>query len=108
MAAVGASAAAARDWTVRDAEGNRWGISPQGIHLGKFTLPLSSDTTRDLFQPPPDRRDGVNARLREWAEIQDQARRAETRAIFNERVKEIRERKEAERKKNGGGGTGGP
>ncbi len=97
MAAAGAAAAAARDWTYKDSDGNRWGISPGAIHLGKLTIPLTSDPSRDVFQPPPDRRDQVNARIREWNEIQEQARRAETRAIFDERIKAIRARKEAER-----------
>ncbi|MGH7507334.1 MAG: hypothetical protein ACRELX_16895 [Longimicrobiales bacterium] len=30
----------ATDWTHRDANGDRWGVSPGKIHLGKVTLPL--------------------------------------------------------------------
>ncbi|HSG49841.1 MAG TPA: hypothetical protein VLA43_18605, partial [Longimicrobiales bacterium] len=28
------------DWTWTDEEGGRWGVSPEGIHLGSVTLPL--------------------------------------------------------------------
>jgi hypothetical protein len=29
----------ATDWTVRDGEGRRWGLSPEGLHLGGVTIP---------------------------------------------------------------------
>jgi hypothetical protein len=40
MAIRAASAARGTDWTYTDEEGNRWGISPGKLHLGKFTIPL--------------------------------------------------------------------
>jgi hypothetical protein len=93
------------DWTVRDKDGGRWGVSPEGIHLGSFTLPLNNQ-----FVPPAGRRDEINALIRNWNEIQAQRSQAEIRAQIEERAKAIRERKEAERKdttKVVAGGRGG-
>lgn len=92
---VMAAAEAARratDWTVTGKDGERWGISPGKLHLGKITLPLPFG-----FQAPPGRREETAERLREWSEIEDQALRAQIRDQFNERVKQMNERKERER-----------
>jgi hypothetical protein len=86
-------AAKATDWTTTDANGNRWGISPGQIHLGKITLPLPFG-----FAPPPGRRDEIAGRVRSWGEIQRQAADADARATIAERAKAIRERKAAERR----------
>lgn len=90
----GESAARARatDWTVKDGDGGKWGVSPGSIHLGSITLPLPF-----ALSTPPGRRDEVAGRIRSWTEIQDQAARAETREVFDERVRAIRERAERER-----------
>ncbi len=99
------AAAKAVDWTVRDKDGGRWGVSPAGIHLGSFTLPLNNQ-----FVPPAGRRDEINGLIRNWNEIQAQRNQAEIRAQIEERAKAIRERKEAERKdttKVVAGGRGG-
>lgn len=42
-------ARAALDWTRTDEDGNKWGVSPGRIHLGKITVPLPFG-----FGPPPD------------------------------------------------------
>ncbi len=88
-----AAAAKAVDWTVKDKNGGRWGVSPKGIHLGGITLPLPIQ-----FSPPPGRRDDVNAALRNWSEIQAQRSHAEVREEISDRIKAIRARKDAERK----------
>ena len=28
------------DWTYTDEEGRRWGVSPEGLHLGDVTIPI--------------------------------------------------------------------
>lgn len=92
---VMAAAEAARratDWTITGKDGERWGISPGKLHLGKITLPLPFG-----FQAPPGRREETAERLREWSEIEDQALRAQIRDQFNERVRQMNERKERER-----------
>lgn len=92
----------ARDWTFTDEDGKRWGISPEGIHLGGITLP------RQLVPQLGATNAETAERAREWREINAQADRARVRDRFNERVKAIRERKNQERakKKNGSSGSG--
>lgn len=82
----------ATDWTIKGKDGSEWGISPGKLHLGHLTLPLPI-----YFEPPPGKRDEVEKRLSEWSEINRAADAAHNRAIFNDRVKAIRERKEKER-----------
>lgn len=81
----------ATDWTFTDSEGRRWGISPEGIHLGGITLPGMD------FSPSEQTRLEVEAALREWSEIRDQAYRAGLDEGFEDRVRAIRERVERER-----------
>jgi hypothetical protein len=81
----------ATDWTFTDSEGRRWGISPEGIHLGGLTIPQKE------FNPNEETRLQVEAALREWSEIRDQAYRAGLDESFEERVRAIRERVERER-----------
>lgn len=82
----------ATDWTVKGEDGKRWGVSPGRIHLGDFSLPLPLN-----FTPPPGRRDEINQRVRDWAEIETQSTRLDGKDNFGDRVKEIRKRKERER-----------
>lgn len=80
------------DWTKKTKDGKAWGIGPDGrIHLGDITLPAIA------FAPPAGRRDEINARNRDWAEIQAQANREFGRQEFKDRVKAIRARKDKER-----------
>lgn len=95
-----ARAARARDWTVEDADGGRWGISPGKLHLGSITLPLPIYFPMDMEQ---------QARDAYWAELETQLDRAEFLENFDARVRAIRERRERERAErrptdNGGGG----
>jgi hypothetical protein len=96
LRAAQAAAAEAEDWTVEHALGRRSGMTPGALHgLGRelrVVLTLG-DSTADVFQPSAGRRGEVAARVQLWHEIQLHARRAEIRAIFNERVRLIRERK---------------
>lgn len=98
VAAAVAAAQRSLDWTLHGKDGSRWGIAPDGIHLGKVTLPAPT-----LGGSAADR-----ARQKEWNAIQDQAARAAVRDRFNERVKALHERKEKERaaKKKAGSGSG--
>jgi hypothetical protein len=102
MAGAAADAARAMDWTVKDANGGRWGVSPGQLHLGSISLPLPFG-----FQVPPGRRDEYNERLRVFNETQQQARRAEAEKGFKERVNDIRARKDAQRDSTRRGGGGG-
>jgi hypothetical protein len=82
----------ATDWTVTDEAGGRWGVSPGKVHLGGITLPMPVN-----LSPPPGRREEVAARTRGWSETQAQAARAAADDNFQDRVKAIRERRQAQR-----------
>lgn len=93
---IAADAEASRredDWTVKGKDGNRWGVSSEGIHIGKVTIPASALA----FKPPAGRREEIAGRLRDYAEIETQVYREESRSSFKERVKAIRDRKDKER-----------
>lgn len=96
VAAEAEARARALDWTTTDAEGRRWGISPGQIHLGSVTLPLPFA----LASTPE-----AVARVGTWNEIQAQAAREQGRGVFNDRVKAIRARIDAERRAKMAGDT---
>jgi hypothetical protein len=84
----------ATDWTVRDRDGRRWGVSPDGIHLGDITLP-------PMTFPPgggdPDRRRQWEEQERMRREIDRQEADAERRRAREESTNRTRERRDAER-----------
>ena len=89
----------ARDWTVTDDEGGRWGISPGKLHLGKVTLPLPIWLPVDLE---------AEAENRRWYELDQALERTRILDTFEDRVRAIRERRDRERAErreaeNGGG-----
>lgn len=89
----------ARTWTVEDASGGQWGISPGKLHLGQLTLPLPI-----WFPVNPD----AVASEQQWYELERQLDRARILESFEERVRAIRERRDRERAErqnaeNGGG-----
>ncbi len=90
-----AADAAARytDWTVKGKDGARWGVTTDTIYLGSIKIP----TKRVAFAPPAGKRDEINARLRDYNEIEKQAMLEESRSSFKERVQSIRARKDQER-----------
>lgn len=87
------AAAKAVDWTAKPGGGGRWGVSPRGIHLGSFTLPIPIH-----FATPMGRRAGARAAQRSWSEIRAQRGATEIQEDIKDRIKAIRERKEAERR----------
>jgi type IV secretory pathway VirB10-like protein len=99
----------ARDWTVGEGE-ERWGVSPEGIHLGDITIPVP---VGQLFQPTGPRRRELERELRELREIQRQERLGDVQETREERIEEMRERSrreagegesEADSTDTGGGG----
>jgi len=82
IAAEFARAAESMDWTVGE-EGNKWGVSPQGLHLGPVTLPLP-------FYIGPGRES--EEMLRDYGAIQRQAGEDAIRDAQKERIEAIRER----------------
>jgi hypothetical protein len=84
----------ATDWTVKDGSGGRWGVSPEGIHLGGVTLP-------PVTFPPgggdPDQRRRAEEQARTRGEIDRQEADAERRRAQQEAARSTRERRNAER-----------
>jgi hypothetical protein len=101
-AAADEAARRATDWTVKDGNGGRWGVSPGKIHLGGLTLPLPVG-----FAPPPGRREEYAERNRRWGDIQSQRGNEATRAVADDRIKAIRERADAQRDSARRAGSGG-
>lgn len=90
----------ATDWTVMDADGEKWGISPGLIHLGKVKIPLPIYYVEE-YNPARD----------QWLELEAQVDRARFLESFEDRVRIIRERRDRERRERireeGGAVTGG-
>jgi hypothetical protein len=88
------------DWTVTDGSGNRWGLSPDGLHLGGMTVP------RELLPLPAATGDNQSLeadreRQRQRDEIQRQEDDRERRRIQQERTRAIEENR---RQGSGDGG----
>ncbi len=96
------SARAATDWTTTDAAGNRWGVSPGKLHLGKVTLPLPF-----YFGPSNGvQRDEMAKRAYELGDIERGATSGAVRETLEERARGIRERRDAERAQERGEANG--
>ena len=83
-----------RDWTFTDRSGRRWGLSPDGLHLGGVTIP-------DELVPRPtptgdnQTRQAAEERIRQRDEIRRQEEdraRAEAREAARDDTREARER----------------
>lgn len=86
----------ATDWTVRDGEGRRWGVSSEGIHLGDVTLPPVPIRGSDSHEAE------ARERRRQREEIDRQAEDVERRREWDRQIRDTRERRDGERR--GGGG----
>jgi len=87
------------DWTF-EKDGKRWGISPEGLHLGDITIPIPFRLTPS----GPKRREFEQA-LRDLQEIQLQDLKADLKEVADERREEMRKRSEEEAKKRSGDTT---
>ncbi len=88
IAAVAAAAAAWRDWTVTDGDGDRWGVADGRLYLGDFAIPFpmtfsGSSADREY--------------LRDFAEMQRQGQTAVIQQSVRERMEAIRARRDRER-----------
>jgi hypothetical protein len=89
----------ATDWTVSDKDGKRWGVSPDGIHLGDVKLPPVN------FPPgggDPDKRARAEQEERTRRELDQQQSRQDARRAQEEGARATRERKDAERRSGSG------
>lgn len=103
VAADAGRAADALDWTVKDGEGKRWGISPGKIHLGDLTIPVPVT----IGGGPSPQREKAEERASRDREVAAQAERAAADENREERVRAIRDRKDQERREQKGGSTAG-
>ena len=90
----------ARDWTF-ERDGGRWGISPDGIHLGNVTIPLpigdlDGDGYNDFFVPAGPQRRAFEQAIRDLTAIQIQNLRDDVEAAAAEARARMRERSEEE------------
>jgi len=93
VAAAVAARSGATDWTHTDESGNKWGVSPGKLHLGKITLPLPF-----YFGPANGvQRDELARRAAELRDIEQGASLGAVRETIKERAKAIRDRRDAER-----------
>jgi hypothetical protein len=97
VAAVAAADAAWKDWTFKDGDGGRWGVSEGQLHLGDITIPLPF-----AFDAPPGQRDY----MWQWNEIARQGAQAAVQETVRERLEAIRARRDRERAEAQGDTTG--
>lgn len=96
----------ARDWTF-ERDGERWGISPDGIHLGDVTIPLpigdvDGDGYPDLFLPSGPQRRAFEQAVRDLTAIQLQNLREDAEAAAAAARIRMRERTEEELRRRRG------
>jgi len=94
------------DWTVTDGEGRRWGLSPEGLHLGGVTipravLPLPGATGDNASQ------EAAREEERQRQEIIRQEAERERRETQNERIREMQDTRGTGSGSSGSSGTGG-
>lgn len=94
----------ARDWTFGEGD-DRWGVSPDGLHLGDVTIPIP---VGQFLSPTGPRRRELERELRELREIQRQETLRSVEETREERIEKMRERSrreaEADSTVEGGGG----
>lgn len=78
----------AREWVFGEGD-EKWGISPEGLHLGDTTIPIPFGQLLSRGGPARRRAERV---LRTWEMIQYQAGRIEAEEVREERLEAIRER----------------
>lgn len=78
----------ARDWTVGEGD-ERWGVSPEGIHLGDVTIPIP---VNEVLSPSGPQRRELERELRELEAIRRQETLREAEETREERIEEMRER----------------
>jgi hypothetical protein len=77
----------AMDWTF-EKDGKRWGISPEGLHLGDITIPIPFG-----FAPSGPQRREFEQAIRDLTEIQLQNLRADLKAVEDERRRAMEKRR---------------
>lgn len=78
----------AREWVFGDGE-EKWGVSPEGLHLGEVTIPIPFE---QLLSRSGEARRQAERVLRTWELIQYQAGRIEAGEVREERLEAMRKR----------------
>lgn len=92
LRALGEAERALTDWTVTDENGDRWGVTPGKLHLGKLTLPLPFG-----FGSNPWQAERAARRAFEDADIRNGAAASIMAEYWKTRIEAIRERRNRER-----------
>ncbi|MFV1986668.1 MAG: hypothetical protein ACC682_05280 [Gemmatimonadota bacterium] len=87
----------AMDWTFEGKNGERWGISPEGLHLGNITIPIPFG-----FAPSGPQQREFEQAIRDLTEIQRQNFRADVEEVAKERLRAIEKRREEEIRRRAG------
>jgi hypothetical protein len=89
------------DWTTTDSDGDRWGLSSEGLHLGGITIPRQ---VLPLPAPTGDNasRAAAAERERQRQEIQRQEADRQRRETQRERIEATREEEDRRRATGGG------
>lgn len=93
----------ARDWTWTDGEGERWGVSPEGIHLGNVTIPLP---VGQLLQPTGPKRRELERELRDLRQIRRQEAIDAAQETREERIEAMEDRARDEQDEASSDSTG--
>lgn len=93
----------ARDWTWTDEDGERWGISPEGIHLGDVTIPLP---VGQFLQPTGPKRRELERELRDLRQIRRQEAIDAAQETREDRIEAMEERAREEREGASSDSTG--
>ena len=95
VAAALAAEAALTDWTRTDGKGNRWGFSPEKVHLGSLTLPFPMNFGGNSWQ-----RERAARRASDDADILNGVKAQAIRAGWAERAKRMRARNNRNRRES--------
>jgi hypothetical protein len=79
----------AREWVVRGDGDEKWGISPEGLHLGETTIPIPFG---QLFSEGGEKARQARQALRDYEMIQQQSMEMEAEAVREDRLEAMRER----------------
>lgn len=79
----------AREWIVEGEGDERWGISPEGLHLGDVTIPLP---VGEFFSQGGEQAREARRAIEDFNMIRQQAMDQEAAAVREERLKVMRER----------------
>lgn len=79
----------AREWVIEGEGDEKWGISPEGLHLGETTIPIPFG---QLFSQGGEKAREARQALRDFEMIRQQSMKQEAEAVREDRLEAMRER----------------